>query len=378
MNFSVLAPTDARDYARSLGWEVLPEAVKHRRYVLTHPDMPYRQIMIPMHAAVPDYGDAMQIAMQKLAELHGLPLAHVIMGVQTAREDTLRYRITSASWNMDSLPLSFAASLVEAAQQMLMASACTVLKPQPHHPRLHRGEAQQLVDSARFNQTERGSFVFSVSCPLNALNVQVPLPLDGEALPFVRMTTWTINRAVKALVDAVEADTLDTLIEDTKRSEKPILSSNLCEAVTRLHDDAIQNDVELSFAWAASMPLPQGYAVPETIRIQRDYFDRIEEVQRELRATERHQEDTFIGTVERLDGEMGADGRRSGDVLVALLLREGESVRAKLTLPPEQYESALEAHKTQGAYVRVTGRLYPGRQPRLLADIRYFEVIMPP
>jgi hypothetical protein len=157
MIFSALTPTDARDYARSLGWEVLPEALKHRRYVLTHPDMPYRQIMIPMDASVPDYGDAMQIAIQKLAELHGLLLSHVLIAVQTAREDTLRYRITSTTWSMDSLPLSFAASLVQAAQQMLMASACTVLKPQPHHPRLYRSEAQQLVDSARFNQTERGS-----------------------------------------------------------------------------------------------------------------------------------------------------------------------------------------------------------------------------
>ena len=378
MTFSVLTPSDARDYARSLGWEVLPEARKHRRYVLTHPGMPYRQIMIPMDASVPDYGDAMQIALQKLAELHGLPLGHVIIAVQTAREDTLRYRITSTSTSMDSLPLSFAASLVQAAQQMLMASACTVLKPQTHHPRLHRNEAQQLVDSARFNQTERGSFVFSVSCPINALNVQVPLPLHGEALPFVRMTTWTINRALQALVDAVETDTMDRLVEEAKLAERPILSSNLCEAVSRLHDDDIRNDVELSFAWAASAPLPQGAPVRETIRIQRDYFDRIEEVQRELRATERHQEDTFIGTVERLDGEMGADGRRSGDVIVALLLREGESVRAKLTLAPDDYETAARAHLNQSAYVRVTGRLHPGRQPRVLSDIRYFEVIMPP
>lgn len=378
MIFSALAPTDARDYARSLGWEVLSEALKHRRYLLTHPDMPYRQVMIPMDATVPDYGEAMQIALEKLAELHGLSLGQVVLAVQTAREDTLRYRITSARWSMESLPLSFAASLLQGAQQMLMASACTVLKPQAHHPRLHRSEAQQVVDSARFNQTERGSFVLSVSCPINALDVQVPLPLHEDTMPFVRMTTWTINRALQALVDAVEADTLDELIEDTKRSEQPILSSNLCEAVTRLHDDDIRNDVELHFAWAANTPPPPRYPVQDTIRIQGDYFGRIEEVQRELRATERHQEDTFIGTVERLDGEMEPDGRRSGDVIVALLLREGESVRARLTLSPDHYEAAARAHLTHGAYVAVTGRLHPGRQPRLLSDIRRFELLLPP
>jgi hypothetical protein len=369
-------PADIRDYARSLGWSLVPEAVQDRLLVLAHPELRHRQIAIPMDIGAPDYDEAVQLALRKLAELHGLPLARVILAVQNAREDTLRYRISSTSWSMDSLPLPFAASLVPAAQQMLMASACTVLKPQLHHPRLHRSEAQQVVDTARFNQTERGSFVFSVSCPLNALNLQIPAP--GGALPFVRMTTWTIHRALQALVDAVELDTLDRLVEETKNSERPILSSNLCEAVRRLHDDAMRNDVEVSFTWAASAPLPHGSAVRQSIRIQADYFERIEDVQRALRATERHQEDTFIGTVERLDGEMDEDGRRSGDVTVALLLREGESVRAKLTLDPDDYETAARAHLTRGAYVRVTGRLHPGRQPRQLADLQRFEVIMPP
>jgi hypothetical protein len=378
MSVPVVAPADIRDYAKSLGWSLLPEAVKDRLFVLTHPELRPRQIVIPMDPSAPDYVEAVQIAIQKLADLHGLSLSHVLIGVQTAREDTQWYRITSPSWSMDSLPLSFAASLVQAAQQILLASACTVLKPQTHHPRLHRSEAQQLVDSARFNQTERGSFVFSVSCPINALDVQAPLPLHGAAVPFVRQTTWTINRALQKLVDAVETDTMDTLIEETRSSNAPILSSNLCEAVSRLHDESIGNDVELSFAWAASAPLPRGAPVRKTIRIQSDYFDRIDDVQRALRATEGHRDGTFVGTVEGLEGEMGPDNRRAGEVIVALLLREGESVRAKLILGPDGYDTAARAHLAQNAYVRITGRLHPGRQPRLLSHISNFETIMPP
>lgn len=53
-------------------------------------------------------------------------------------------------------------------------------------------------------------------------------------------------------------------------------------------------------------------------------------------------------------------------------------MRAKLTLGPDDYETAARAHLAQGAYVRVTARLHPGRQPRLLSGIRYFEIMMPP
>lgn len=167
MRFSALAPTDVRDYAKSLGWSLLQEALPDRLYVLTHPEMSPRQIVIPIETSAPDYAEA----------------------VQTVREDTLRYRVTTARRDEDTLPLPFAASLVQGAQQMLLASACTVLTPRLHHPRLYRAEAQQLVENARFGQTEQGSFVLEVSCPIDALDVQGSLPWDDVPLPFVRMAT---------------------------------------------------------------------------------------------------------------------------------------------------------------------------------------------
>jgi hypothetical protein len=109
----------------------------------------------------------------------------------------------------------------------------------------------------------------------------------------------------------------------------------------------------------------------------RDYFGRIEEVRRKLRASEGHAKDTYIGTVERLNGEMGEDGKRAGEVILALLLQEGESVRARVALTAEQYADADRAHMAEGAYVQVSGKLQPGRQPRQLSEITRFELILP-
>ena len=113
------------------------------------------------------------------------------------------------------------------------------------------------------------------------------------------------------------------------------------------------------------------------MRIQRDYFSRIEQVGRALRAAEQQADgDTFVGTVERLDGEFDVTGRRSGEVILSLLLPdEGETVSAKTTLTAENYAKADQAHMTNGIYVRVSGRLRPGRQPRQLTDVTDFEII---
>lgn len=74
---------------------------------------------------------------------------------------------------------------------------------------------------------------------------------------------------------------------------------------------------------------------------------------------------------------MGPDGKRLGEVLLAILLPDGESVRARVHLNAEQYAEADRAHMNDGAYIRVAGMLHPGRQIRALSDIQRFELLAP-
>lgn len=81
--------------------------------------------------------------------------------------------------------------------------------------------------------------------------------------------------------------------------------------------------------------------------------------------------------MERLDGDLDEHGQRSGEVIVALLLREGETIRVRANLDAHDYEQADQAHMTSSAYVRVSGRLHPGRQPRTLDNIGEFTALLP-
>jgi hypothetical protein len=376
MNFETLiAPTDLRDYAKSQGWMLLKEAAKDRLYVMNHPRFERRQLVFPMDTTAPDYAEAIALMIEKIAVMEQRTPETVIKSLMEVSDDAVAFRITSPRPEDRYLPLSFAGAMVAGAQQLLLASACTVLKPKAHHPRLSRTEAQQFLETARFRHTQPGSFVLNVSCPVQAMDVQVPLLPDESEAPFVRRTTLTLQRSLRELISAIETDSLDGLVASLKQSATPLISSNFCEALTRFEDDSLKNSVDIGITWAASIPRPNNEPVFSVVRVQHDYFSRIEEVRRELRSNEKHMEDTFIGTVERLDGEMGEDGHRSGEVILSLLLPEGEQVRARTNLDADQYGKADQAHMKEGTYVKVAGKLLPGRQPRQLSDLRAFDLI---
>jgi len=377
MNFETLiAPTDLRDYAKDLGWVLFKEAAKDRLYVMSNPRLERRQLVFPMDTTAPDYSEAVMLVVGKLATMEGRSLQEVLKNILEVSDDAIAFRVTTPRPDERYLPLVFAGEMVAGAQQLLLASACTVLKPQAHHPRLSRTEAQQFLETAKFRHTQPGSFILNVSCPVQGMDVQASL-LPGEAdAPFVRRTTVALRKALGALVTAIETDSLDAFVDAAKNDANPVVSSNLCEALTRFEDSSLKNSVEIGITWAASIPKPANEGRVSIIRIQHDYFPRIEEVRRELRSKEQHLEDVFPGTVERLDGEMGPDGRRSGEVILSLLTSDGEQVRVRANLNAAQYEQADKAHMQDGAFVKVTGNLHPGRQPRQLSDIKSFELML--
>jgi hypothetical protein len=311
--------------------------------------------------------------LEKFSELCGISRHALLQRVLSVKDDVLRLRVFHDG-NDTALPLAFAASFVSSTERLIKSAASTVLRPRAHHPRLGFSEASQLVEKARFGQTEQGSFVIRVECPIDALEVQSGLPDDPD-LPFVRQVTSTLQRALHGLTSAIEADQLDHFVDDLKQSASPIVSSNLCEALVGMHDEAVDNSLDIAIDWSPLEPVPA--TVPRgKIRIQRDYFRRIDEVQRELRSVETHYEDRFVGTVERLEGELGSDGRRSGAVMLSLLLPdEDETVRARVVLSADDYALADRAHMNNGAYVVVRGRLRPGRQPRQLTHVQGFQLL---
>jgi len=368
-------PTLLRDFAKSLGWQLVEAGLADKLYVLQNPTFPRRQLVFPMRLDAPDYEEATTRVLEKLGEMLREPAEALQARALAVSDDVLRFRVLSDGADY-SLPLGFAGSLLGGAQQLLKAAACTVMRPRYHHPRQTLTEAQQLIEKSRFGHTEPGSFVLRVSCPVHALDAQGTLDLDDSCQPFVRRVTLALRRGMAQLIQAIEADTLDKLVETLKSESAPLLSSNLCEALTQFYDESLGNSLDVCFDWAGIAPVASvEYSTP--LRLQRDYFGRIEQVRRELRSVEGHQKESYIGTVEELSGEMGEDGRRLGEAVLALLLPEGECIRARVMLSAEDYANALKAHQTEGAYVQISGKLHQGRQPRQMSEISGFELIIP-
>jgi hypothetical protein len=92
---TLIPPTDLRDYAKERGWVLVKEAAKDRLYVMNHPRFDRRQLVFPMDTTAPDYGEAVTLVLEKLADIEGRRTDEVVKNVVEAGDDAIAFRVTT-------------------------------------------------------------------------------------------------------------------------------------------------------------------------------------------------------------------------------------------------------------------------------------------
>jgi hypothetical protein len=276
------------------------------------------------------------------------------------------------------LPLNYAVRAVNGVENSLRAAACSEVHRQPFHPKMKRVEAQKLIEAAQMRHTETGSFVLKVACPIDAIpsddaNLSGQQSLFKPSPPFVRRAILGMNEAVRSLVYGLETDSLEKLVEDSKKDGSSPLSANLCDGLAAFQDDDSRVNLDISITWSARLETPPE-KFREKIKIQWDYFPRIKEVGSALRPTQTVKEQPFVGLIDELKGDLTENDLREGEVIISLLV-EGESIKAKANLNAEQHKIAYKAYGEGKTYVKITGLLNPGNQPRKLTNITAFSLV---
>lgn len=371
-----VTPIEIRDYAISIGWQLVKEATKDGLFVLNSPTESYRQLIFPIEPTSYNYDSMAELAIKKISEITNTPTFQIVEDIRGVYDDSILLRYHSEVKNVNSLSFQEAVDTIEATKQLILTAGSSVVNPVLYHKRLSRSEATELLKRTRFRHTKEGSFIIKVSCPVeletapkvNLFNEEIGKPISRKAFELINLAAFTILKTI-------EENTLDELFESQKNSETPIISYNLCDSLAELFDDERELPIELNFNWskAYSNKLPPPKTIP-SVKFPYSFKPKIVELKNYFAPESKEAVDTFWGSVESLNGDEGENGRRSGEVILALLI-ESEIVKARLNLNADQYEIAYKAHGIIGGLVKVKGKLQPGQRIRTMENIELFDLV---
>jgi hypothetical protein len=384
-------PIDARRYAAASGWRRVPR-VNGTIALYDDPASDLDQLIIPLDSGLSDYAQRMSEVVVKLASRQHREPSEILEDLLLPPSDVMRFRRIGPGTRAGDIDLEQGIALLTGARRAILSAGCSVIQPQSFHPRLSRAEAEQLVHSCRLGQTERGSFTAVIACPLDAVGLE---PRDERPLfatldetsaskldsansgeyhptPFTRQVTSLLMRSLARITHAVDQDREDDLHRSPP--DQPPLSANLCEALLLMQPDGDRSSLAVTTTWARTLPPPPGAAPPSHVHLRQDYFPTIQRLAVSLRPKSTPQRSVFVGLVDLLDGDPDLSNRVSGDVQILILNHDKEKLQARVTLNPDDYHKAWEAHGTAG-YVKFQGVLNMGGRNHRIVDVSGFDLL---
>ncbi len=358
-------PHDVLRYAQAHGW-VLARSTRGAFHVLSHPESDLDQVLVPRSARADDFAARIVEAAERLAERERRTVSAILSDLLSPAADVLRFRVRGADVERLDISYPHLAGLILGIEKCLRATACSVVKPQPFHPRLSRSEADQLMLSCRLRQTEPGSFTVVVACPLDAVD---RTGSEVDPTPFVRRVTHDLMRSLQWIQEAPGAAALG----DSRALPSP-MSANLCEGLLDMEPDDERASLSLDVAWDSSIAPPHDIDLGVAPELRREHFALIGELARSLRP---HQGDEkaapLVGHVDRLGGMPDENGRVYGEVVLSLFLDDAV-LRARADLGPDDYVKAIEAHRWN-QLVRLSGVVRRGRKTHRVDDVTGFALV---
>ena len=333
-----LDPVRVQEYARATGWRQETRLGRGQTAVYERPESREEQFSVPLSRDLRDYDLLMARAVAMIAHFEERPAAELLAELLFPPSDVLKFGESSPAAAAGDVPFEHGLSLLNGARKTLLAAACSTIRPANYHPRMSLGEAEQFLQQCRLGQTERGSFVLTVACPLDA----VPAGRDlFDSPPFTRRVTGLLMHSLHRLATHLDLGDTDGVLQQAQN--EPMLSANLCEGLLEMAPEGEESFLRVSAEFSRTLQ-PPDVPFPTNVRLRREVFPWIAYLAERLRPAQSPQPQVLVGLVETLNGRPNADNRPEGQVTLRIITPEGEILRARAELSADDYARADQAH----------------------------------
>lgn len=341
-----ITPMALSAYALQMGWRK-GEPFGDYSDVYAGDHLP--EIILPRTQRVGDYARVVARLINIFADADERDELSLYRDLATADRDAIRIRVSES--NDGSLSLSKGVELVSGARDVVLAAACSLLRPKAVFRAGANREASSLVDQFQLGQTEQSSFAVvlltpAISPPIRELSDE----FEGGTDPVARRLTKHLCRALDATRKAVENSVGESARNQIQSFTQAInlgASANLFEALTKLIHPFSNMDLHVS--WARTR---KSSSHRDVFRFSKGDAPILEEAARVLREREPKPDARLFGIVESL---MRRQTEFDGTLSLRTIVDDRES-SVRMVLRQGDYEKAVQAHKEKYPVV-VTGDL---------------------
>ncbi len=345
-------PSDIIEYLTFSLWNENPSPFNDVRVYRKEKNEETYEILLPTKTSFVDYPARIWDAIEIIGEVEDQDTSYLLNELILPLSDIIKFKLEGEQTKNGTICLDIGIQLLEGAKKAMTVSAFSALEPKKYYSRLQNKDVETLLKSCKLGQTERGSFVATLVCPIQGQ--QRIDPDTSQIENFGRKVTKNMMISISKIVNSITNNTIENLINPHK--DEVIISSNLCESIVNMLPEEGEGDFNLDITTLWSKKFVLETNIPSQVRIKNTYSKTISEIASKLYPSREPSNKYFRGQVDTLSGEADKETKNMyGEVILSLMV-DNNIVKAKVILSHDDYMSACDAHKNN-MYISINGTL---------------------
>ena len=320
-------------------------------------------VILPIRVADIDYKRNMFELLQSVAKNVGDTVEGLLLKLLNPAYDVLKWRISDEEADTGKVSLLSMSENLTLIKELLSVSCLDVINPQQKfHRKLKVKKVNEAIQQYKFGQTEYGSFLINILCPLGDYNYSL---FGMQEMPFLRKVNLHLLNAYDDIQTSIIERNWNKVDEDV---DAGVYSVNLLDAMTDVYKLSTGKNMSFRVDWSDSVPFVDARK-ERIISINTECVGVVEEIANKYRPKEDvAQYRELIGKVEYLGSEAEKENRMTIDAKVVVIGDDNKAMKVNTTLDYAQYGQVVQDAFEEGLTVKVCGTLHMQGSKKVLRN----------
>lgn len=349
-NIGLIQPRYIQSYLNYLGWKQNYVYPNNKAIQYISSDYNY-SATIPIDPTLFDYDRLLLDSLNNIAEYSETQIESIILKLLYPSFDLMKWRVADSSTRLGTIPFDMLPALITSIKDTFASALNDILNPNIIHAKLYNKEVSKTLSECQFGQTQFGSYIVNVLCPLGQHQLSF-LSDDFTDKPILRKANEKILSSISRIHNDLKKGNKNKIDEEL---EQHIYSVNFLKALTNIYQQSKDTDLNIIADWCKDLPVPNN--IPNCVTIQHKYTEDIGVIVEKHSLPEIFEElKSFYGKIASIESEPEVDNRKLVKVKIATIGENNKEMSLYANLDYEEYFKHVEDAFSKGLNIKISGR----------------------
>lgn len=341
-----ISPTKICNYIRQRGWTELPDLRGGKVKQYLYPNTGF-VILIPLDTTFTDYLNVLYDSIETISKVERSSIISVLSNIMNPAADILKWRIINNKTILGQIPLDLMEDYISKISYCVASTCLDVLNPKSYHNKIHTKEVNKEISKCSVGQTEFGSYIINLICPLGNYQYEV---FNEPDLPLMRKINIQLMDSIACINKSVQ----DNSSELDEKVDQGIMSVNFLDSISDFIEEHSTTSLKIHIVRSPSVP--DSDITEHTQTIERKIYQKVVDIADKYRPQEeKNVIKTLFGKISDIAGNPDPESREFVSIILVVIGDDYREQRVKVRLSSSYYQEISNAFEN-GYTVKVRGK----------------------